>query len=217
MLVYWFLKTIRKTFFYPRQKEILVVLKLYKKYKYEKQRYDTDFLQTQQKNSISQKQEISWHAKLTSDYGHMYVMLFPRHLQSATKLVETICHRGPLLRFASLEKLKLNFPHPLHTMSCHCSRKRKQPNIEWRGGGGGGKDVNCFVLWSYLIWVQCIVFFCEVISFKDNVCMPLIICTLNLGRITSQQALLRPFPIAVYFCIISSFPFALHPSSHFTS
>ena len=32
-----------------------------------------DSLQTQQKNSISQKQEISWQAKLTSDYGHMYV------------------------------------------------------------------------------------------------------------------------------------------------
>ena len=175
-------------------------------------------MQTQQKNSISQKQEISWHAKLTSDYGHMYVMLFPRHLQSATKLVETICHRGPLLHFASLEKLKLNFPHPLHTMSCHCSRKRKQPNIEWRGGGGGGggqrcelfcslklphlSAMYCFLLWSYFIQGQ-------YVHATD--------CTLNLGRITSQQALLRPFPIAVYFCIISSFPFALHPSSHFTS
>ena len=113
-------------------------------------------MQTQQKNSISQKQEISWHAKLTSDYGHMYVMLFPRHLQSATKLVETICHRGPLLHFASLEKLKLNFPHPLHTMSCHCSRKRKQPNIEWRGGEGGGAKM----------WI---VLFFEVTSFECNV------------------------------------------------
>ena len=166
MLVYWFLKTIRKTFFYPRRKEILVVLTLYKKYKiWETKIWHWLFANTTE-NSISQK--------LTSDYGHMYVMLFPRHLQSATKLVETNCHRGPLLHFASLEKLKLNFPHPLHTMSCHCSRKRKQPNIEWRGGGGG-KDVNCFVLWSYLIWVQCIVFFCEVISFKDNICMPLIV------------------------------------------
>ena len=30
-------------------------------------------MQTQQKKSISQKQEISWQAKLTSDYGHMHV------------------------------------------------------------------------------------------------------------------------------------------------
>ena len=171
-------------------------------------------MQTQQKNSISQKQEISWHAKLTSDYGHMYVMLFPRHLQSATKLVETICHRGPLSRFASLEKLiKLPSSPTYYVMPLFKEKKTAQ---HWMKGRGGGhrcelfcslklphlSTMYCFLLWSYFIQGQCL-------HATD--------CTLNLGRITSQQALLRPFPIAVYFCIISSFPFALHPSSHFTS
>ena len=111
-------------------------------------------MQTQQKNSISQKQEISWHAKLTSDYGHMYVMLFPRHLQSATKLVETICHRGPLLRFASLKKVKLNFPHPLQLCRATVQREENSPTLNEGDWGAGAQ-----------MWI---VLFFEVTSFRCN-------------------------------------------------
>ena len=73
----------------------------------------------------------------------MYVMLFPRHLQSATKLVETICHRGPLLRFASLKKVKLNFPHPLQLCRATVQREENSPTLN-EGDGGRGHRCGLF-------------------------------------------------------------------------
>ena len=79
-------------------------------------------------------------------------------LQSATKLVETLCPKGRLTRLANLKEGNKSFPPlpppcnvvPLFELPVE---NKKHPNYEWTGLGRG---VDCFVLPGYPIWGQCL-------------------------------------------------------------
>ena len=70
-------------------------------------------------------------------------------LQSAKKLIETLRSEGTLLLFAklNLKKGKERFSSPIQCYQWETTN----PNFKWRGGGGEGRDVDCFVFRSYPI------------------------------------------------------------------
>ena len=64
---------------------------------------------------------------------------------------------GAFLTFYRLQKEKLSFPSSIPSMQCCAAfqpvENNKHPNFEWRGDGSG---VDCFVLWSSPIRLQCL-------------------------------------------------------------
>ena len=74
-------------------------------------------------------------------------------MQLATKLVDTLCPKGPLWRLPTYAGENKAFPpspppsNVVRRFKLPVENKKKHPNFEWRGEGGRGLD--CFVLLSY--------------------------------------------------------------------
>ena len=104
---------------------------------------------------------FGWPALVISRYSNEKLV---NQLQQETKLVETLSWiKGfsDVLPTSKQENKAFPSPSPPHNVvplyELHVETN-KHPNSEWREGGW---DVDCFVLWSHPIWVQCLNNFCR--------------------------------------------------------